>query len=149
MSREKGLTKMATATINGKPSVFQSLVTPTEQSPTYPDRVADFTAIATEMAAEAEPKTDADWLNDPKTRAELNAWYDSLDTPEAFEEFDAWVTEQERIAIMSEAEMTAEEEAELCSRYDADAAELASLGCACLIGLNTNHDLIWQQGGSV
>ena len=140
---------MATATINGKTSIFQSLATPTEQSPTYPDRVADFTAIATEMAAEAEPKTDADWLNDPKTQAELNAWYDSLDTPEAFDEYDAWVTEQERIAIETEGEMSPEEEADLCSRYDADAAELASFGCACLIGLNTNHDLIWQQGGSV
>ena len=140
---------MAASTINGKPSIFQSLATPTEQSPTYPDRVADFTAIATEMAAEAEPKTDSDWLNDPKTQAELNAWYDSLDTPEAFDEYDAWVTEQERIAMMIEGEMSLEEETDLCSRYDAEAAEAASLGCGYLIGLNTNHDDVWQAGGNV
>ena len=140
---------MATATINGTKSVFKSLQPLTEQFPTYAERAANFTAIATDMAVEAEPKTDADWLNDPKTQAELNAWYDSLDTPEAQEKYDAWVTEQERIALMTEGEMTAEEEAELCRRYDADAAELASLGCGCLIGVNTNRDDIWQQGSSV
>ena len=106
-------------------------------------------ASATFTPALTEPRTDAECLNDPEFQSEYNAWLDSLDTPEAFEEFDAWVTEQERIAIATEAEMTAEEEAYICSQYDADAAELANFGCACLIGVNTNRDDIWQNGGSI
>lgn len=149
MSREKGLTKMATAMINGKPSVFKTLATPTEQFPIYPTRVADFASITSDMTAEAEPKTDEDWLNDPEFQAEYNAWIDSQNTPEAFEKLDKWVTEQERLAIMTEGEMTPEEEAHLCSQYDADAAEMASLGCGYLIGLNTNHDAVWQAGGNL
>ena len=105
---------MATAMINGKPSIYITPVTPV--NPTYPARIKDFTEIAESMATEPEP--DFDWENDPETVAELNAWYDSLDTPEAFEEYDAWVTEQERIAIESECEMTARGlEAHICSQF--------------------------------
>ena len=135
------------ATINGQPSVFRTPAElPTDSiHPTvdYETRVNGFVGIASEMATEAE-MTDADWLNDPETQAELNAWYDSLDTPEAFDAYDAWVTEQERIAIETEGEMTPEE-ADLCSRYDAEAAELASLGDAARSYL-AGHDRAWQAG---
>ena len=45
---------MATATINGKPSIFISAEPPTDTFPTYRDRVSNFTAIAEGMATEGE-----------------------------------------------------------------------------------------------
>ena len=127
------------ATINGKPSIFKTPeVSPAGiTTPDYETRIGDFLGIANEMVTETEPETDEDFLNDPETQAELNAWYDSLDTPEAEAEFDGWVTEQEREAF----------EAHLCSQYDAEIAEMEALGEGYLIGLNTNHDAVWQAGG--
>ena len=45
-------------------------------------------------------------------------------------------------------EMTAEEEAHLCSQYDAEVAELASLGDGAKHAI-AGHDLVWQAGGQV
>ena len=131
------------ATINGKTSIFKGLeVQPAGMINTdYETRIDDFLGIATEMATE----NDFDWENDPETVAELNAWYDSLDTPEAFEEYDAWVTEQERIAIEKE---EAEFEAHICSQYDAEVAELENLGDAGRHAI-AGHDLVWQAGGTI
>ena len=72
---------------------------PTERYPTYESRVSSFVSVARDMASEVSDaeKTDADWLNDPEVQAEMNAWIDSRSTPEALDEWDAWVSEQERI----------------------------------------------------
>ena len=133
---------MANATINGSPSLFVSPVfSPVNPNPItdYATRVNDFLSIATDMATESETEmTDADWLNDPATQAELNAWHDSLNTPEAFDAYDAWVTEQERLA----------EDAAICERYDADAEAYAELGCGARHYL-AGHDAVWQNGGSL
>ena len=123
---------MQTAIINGKPSLY---ITPVTLVPVInpSDYASAFVGIATEMATETEP-TDFDFENDPEVQAELNAWYASMDTPEAFEAYDAWVTEQERIAIEQE---EADFEAHLCSQYDSEIAELASLGDAYAKDLNS------------
>ena len=140
---------MATATINGSPSIFQTPEFPTTAvTPDYETRIADVITIATEMADET--LTDADWLNDPETVAELSAWHEELDEawrndPKAQAEYDAWVTEQERIAIEKE---ESDFEAHLCSQYDADADELASLGDAGLHAI-AGHDAVWQAGGQI
>ena len=52
------------ATINGQPSIFKSVETPTENIPTYETRIADFVVTAKEMATDAELKARA------KTEAE-------------------------------------------------------------------------------
>ena len=112
------------ATINGTPSIFQTPEAPNAGITTdYATRIDDFFGIATEMATEP----DFDFENDPEVQAELNAWYASMDTPEAREAYDAWVTEQETEAF----------EAHLCSQYDAEIAELASLGDAYAKDLNS------------
>ena len=129
-------------TINGKPSVFLSLTSVPIINPS--DYATAFVGIATEMVAETEP-TDFDFENDPEVQAELNAWYASMDTPEAREEYDAWVTEQERIAIEQEA---ADFGAHLCSQFDADSAELESLGDAARHYI-AGHDDVWQAGGEI
>ena len=56
-----------------------------------------FVQIAIEMVTETEPETD--WQNDPEACRGYEEWLVSLETPEAFEEYDAWVTEQEREAF--------------------------------------------------
>ena len=133
------------ATINGTPSIFQTPEAPNAGITTdYATRIDDFLGIATEMATEP----DFDFENDPEVQAELNAWYASMDTPEAREAYDAWVTEQERIAIATEGEMSAEEEAHLCSQFDAEAAELESLGDAARHYI-AGHDAVWQAGGEI
>ena len=128
---------MQTAIINGKPSVFLTVTpVPVINPSDYETRIDDFLGIATEMATEA--RTDDEWLDDPETVAELNAWYASMDTPEAFEAYDAWVTEQEQ----------AEFEAHLCSQFDAEAAELESLGDGARHYI-AGHDDVWQAGGAI
>ena len=73
---------------------------PMERYPTYESRVSSFVSVARDMASEVSDaeKTDADWLNDPEVQAEMNAWIDSRRTPEALDEKDAWMSEQERLA---------------------------------------------------
>ena len=132
---------MTTATINGKPSLYLTITPPQPTQPSYPERIADLTTIASEMVEDSEPQTDADWLNDPETQAELNAWYDSLDTPEAQAEYDAWVTEQERASL----ETTESEAYEAHLEAQAEEYDLARLGDAYLEGIN-GHDLKWQAG---
>ena len=142
---------MATAaTINGIPSIFLTL-TPPITSTGYSTYVSDAVAIAIAMVAELatlEPRTESEWLDDPETQAEFNAWIDAQDTPEAFDAYDAWVAEQERIAIMQEGEMSPEEEAHICEQYDAEAEAYANLGCAARHYI-AGHDAVWQAGGSV
>ena len=130
---------MANATISGNPpSVF------------YP---APSTVTATDLATPEAPMTDAERLNDPEFQADYNAYLERLERewrndPEAQAEFDAWVTEQERIALETEGEMTPEEEADLCNRYDADADVYAELRCGAGHYL-AGHDNVWQAGGSL
>lgn len=127
------------ATINGKPSIYQTPELPTAAITTdYETYLVQQVQFARGIAEDTEP-TDDDYLNDAEVQTELNAWYESQDTPEAREELDAWVTEQEREAF----------EAHLCSQYDAEIAEMQALGEGYLIGLNTNHDAVWQQGGNL
>ena len=96
---------MRTAFINGKPCVF---LTPEPLAPVNPsDYTTAFVNIATEMVTETEPETD--WQNDPEACRGYEEWLTSLETPEAFEEYDAWVTEQEREAFEAEMERQAEE----------------------------------------
>lgn len=139
---------MAVATINGKPSLFVSPDTPTEIYPVYSDRVSTFTEIAEQMATEGETEmTDEDMLNDPEFQAEYNEYLERLDEewrndPEAQRKFEEWCDEQERIAN-EEAMLNAS-----CASHDADAHELASLGCAAGHYI-AGHDDVWQQGGDV
>ena len=146
---------MATATINGKPSVFFTPTEiPTEQiSPSvdYQTRIATHLQIASEMATELETPeaemTDEDLLNDPEFRADYNEYLEGLERewlndPKAQAEFDAYLTEQERLAD-EEAMLDA-----LCEAYDADADELARLGDAARSYI-AGHDAVWQQGGEV
>ena len=126
---------MATATINGKPSIFQTPEAPTAGITTdYATRIDDFFGIATEMAT--DDRTDDEWLADPEVQSELNAWYAAQDTPEAFEAYDAWVTEQETEAF----------EAHLCSQFDAEVAEMASFGDAYAKDLNSCDEF---HGGAI
>ena len=134
-----------TALINGSPSLF---ITPSEIPNLPKSYISDFVSVACDMVREAsviQEKTDnEDRLNDPG----LNAWYEERDAefwndPKAVAEYDAWVSEQERIHL----EMTPEEETYLCSRYDADAAELESLGCGGRHAI-AGHDKVWQAGGA-
>ena len=169
------------ATINGQPSIFKSVETPTENIPTYETRIADFVVTAKEMATDAElkahakteaekhtlcPKCQAEmvswrlanpnatkvdaesahceiWLNCPPCSADYAAWNEAVDAewqndPEAQRKFDEWCAEQERLA----------DEAAMCEVHDADAHELASLGCAGRSYI-AGHDAIWQEGGDV
>ena len=127
---------MATATINGTPSIFISAEPPTGTFPTYRDRVANFTAIAENMATEGEVDTDQaeqDWLNDSEAQADYQAWCEELEAqwlndPKAQQEFCDWCDE-------AELESMAEE------------AELARLGDAGLHAI-AGHDLKWQAGGN-
>ena len=156
------------ATINGKPSVFLTTEIPTEQFPVYTDRVADFADIAESMASESvNPEAEARNLtNCVNCQAEIMDWRTANPTADASEADDAlretWETCPACVAEFSEwseavdrqnreAELeTAEQEAwEAHLEAQAEEAELARLGEAYLIGANTNHDLIWQQGGVV
>ena len=138
---------MQTAVINGKPSLYLTPVTPVPViNPDPSTYFADVVRAAKAMAEDA--MTNEDWLNDPEVQAELNAWYAAQDTPEAREEYDAWVTEQERIAIESECEMTPEQEEHLCSQFDDETAELASLGDGARYYI-AGHDAVWQEGGEI
>ena len=110
---------MATATINGKPNIFKTPEVPAPINPvSYEDRITEAVNIATKMVAETyvtdAEMTDEDFLNDPETQAELNAWCEKLEAewladPEAQAEFDAWISEQERLAEEAEMEQQAEE----------------------------------------
>ena len=122
------------ATINGKPSVFHTPEMPVPLITDFQTHFAEQVSSAVAMAEDVE----TDWLNDPETIAELNAWNKSLETPEAQAQYDAWVTEQER----------AELDEHLCSQYDAEAAELAELGEAGLAYI-AGHDAVWQAGGQI
>ena len=136
---------MAAATINGKPNLFISPEPPTEKYPTYAERVNDFTTIASEMATpESVIDPEADMLNDPEFQESYNEYCEKLEQewrndPEAQRKFAEWCDEQER---------RADEEAmfdAMCEAHDADAHELARLGCSaghCIAG----HDLKWQEG---
>ena len=143
---------MATATINGKPSVF---ITPIELPTARIDPTADLqnhrtdaVRIANEMATELSTAdtemTDEDYFNDPEFQAEYNEWYEKLDEqwrndPEAQRKFEEWCDEQERLAD-EEAELEA-----LCEAHDAEASELVSLGCAAGHYF-AGHDQAWQAG---
>ena len=129
------------ATINGKPSVFLTPVTPVPviDQPTYfadPENI-DFFArpplptIQEQLAetdrkmAEAHRQAEAEWLADEEAQREYQEWSDSLyNTPEAQAELDAWCDEQER------------------------QAELTSLGDAGLHAI-AGHDARWQAGGQI
>ena len=99
---------MATATINGKPSIFKSPAAPTPAAENY---FSSYACIATEMATETEPKTEAEQID-------------------------------------AECYMSAEEEAHLCSKFDAEVAELASLGDGARHYI-AGHDAVWQEGGEI
>ena len=155
---------MGTATINGKPSVFLSLVTPTENIPIYSERVADFTAIAKDMAeAEAEQHTLCEqcqaemvnWrLENPnatKVEAEVAHYEIWEQCPPCSTDYAQWCEEVDRQAEReaNSLESLEHEAYEAHLEAQAEEAELARLGDAYLIGANTAHDLIWQQGGTV
>ena len=99
---------MAVPTINGKPSLFITPEAPTSKAPNY---FSSYARIATEMATETEPKTEAEQID-------------------------------------AECYMSAEEEAHLCSQYDAEVAELASLGGGARHYI-AGHDAVWQEGGEI
>ena len=117
-------TAMTHATINGENSVYLTPVTPVPIIKSVCDSLSDAVKIATEMVAETEKPvdewTDEDFLNDPETQAELNAWYE---------------------------EREAESDA-LCDAHDADAHKLASLGDGALRAI-AGHDEVWQAGDQV
>ena len=147
---------MATATINGTPSVFITPEPLPEILPTYPVRVKTFTEISSEMASESVIDPEADLLNDPEFQESYNEWCEKLDAewrndPEAQRKFEEWCNEQERIekeeAEKKEAELeTLEHEAyEADLERQAEAAELARLGDAYLEAIN-GADLKWQAG---
>ena len=125
------------ATINGKPSLFITPVPPIENIPVYSERVANFTNIAESMVTEGEVnpnQAEQDWLNDPETQQE---YQDYLDDIEAQRDRDAELETAEHEAYEAHLEAQAE------------AHDLENLGEAYLIGANTNHDDVWQQGGQV
>ena len=145
---------MAAATINGKPNLFITPEPPTEKYPTYSERVNDFTEIASEMATESVIDPEAEMLDDPEFQESYNEYCEKLDAewrndPEAQRKFAEWCDEQERKARQSELEIAEAEAYEAHLEAQAEAHDLQSLGEAYLIGANTNHDLIWQAGGSV
>lgn len=154
---------MATATINGKPSLFLSPEPPTEKYPTYEKRVVDFVSSAKEMAeAEAEKHTLCEhcqaemvnWrLENPnatKVDAEDAHYEIWKNCPPCSADYCEWSEEVERQAEREANSLeTLEHEAyEAHLEAQAEEAELARLGEAYLIGANTANDLKWQAGGA-
>ena len=155
---------MAAATINGKPSLFFTPETPTEQFPIYAERAAEFTAIAATMAAEAEltarAKAEAEKHTlCPNCQTEMVEWrltnpnatkLDAEDAhakiwsecPSCIAEYSEWCKEADRAAELE----TAEHEAyEAHLEAQAEEHELASLGDSVMCAFN-GHDLKWQAG---
>ena len=127
---------MATATINGTPSIFISAEPPTGTFPTYRDRVANFTAIAEGMVTEGEVnpnQAELEWLNDPETQQEYQDYLDDIEA------------QRDRVAELE----TQENEAyEAHLEAQAEVHDLARLGESAMHAF-AGHDLIWQAGGSL
>ena len=139
---------MAAQTINGKPNLFVSPEHPTEKYPSYSERVADFTAIASEMATpETVIDSEAEMLDDPEFQESYNEWCERLEQewlndPEAQRKFNEWCDAEER---KSELETAENEAYEAHLEEQAETAELARLGDAFMECIN-GHDLKWQEG---
>lgn len=155
---------MAAATINGKPSLFFTPETPTEQFPIYAERAAEFTAIAATMAADAEltARAEAEARKHtlcPNCQTEMAEWrlanpnatkLDAEDAhakiwencPSCVAEYCEWNEAANRATELETAEHEAYE-AEL--ERQAEEAELAHLGDAAMECIN-GHDLKWQAG---
>ena len=144
------------ATINGTPSIFQTPVTPVPVI--NPDAYSTaFVGIATDMVAETEAQRHT---NCPACQEQMVHWRTANPTaneadaekaheqiwsecPACVAEYCEWSEGVER-ATDAEAEF----EAHLCSQYDAEAAELASLGDAGQHAI-AGHDAVWQAGGEI
>ena len=107
--------------INGKPSVFMAVENPSTIPVQTPTAYEEYLQHEVEDARKWAEE-EAAWLADAEAQADYQAWC---------EEVDAGFPTDEDLDRMAEE------------------AELESLGEAYLIGANTNHDAIWQAGGSV
>ena len=117
--------KMATATINGKPNLFLSPEPPTKVATAITAEITDHqeyvervVVFATELVAD-EVDPEAEMLNDPEFQESYNEWCEKLDEewrndPEAQRVFGEWCDEQQRLEKEAELE-TLEHEA-----YEAD-----------------------------
>ena len=146
---------MATATINGKPSIYKPVEPPTEKYPTYSERAADFTAIARDMAeAEAEKHTDCElcqkqmvaWRlanpNATKLDAEDAHYRVWSECPSCVAEYSEWCEKVDRASELETAEHEAYE-AEL--ERQAEEWEQSRLGAGAMYAFN-GSDLKWQAG---
>lgn len=146
---------MAAATINGKPSLFKSLETPTEKYPPYSERVADFVVTAKDMAeTEAQKHTSCElcqaemvnWrLANPNATkldaedAHYKIWYEC---PSCSAEYSEWCEQADRAAELE----TAEHEAyEAHLEAQAEEWEQSRLGEGAMYAIN-DSDLKWQAG---
>lgn len=143
------------ATINGKPSIYKSLETPTEKHPTHENRIADFKAIAEGMAeAEAQRHTDCElcqaemvkWrLTNPNaTKLEAEDAHYKIwgQCPSCIAEYSEWCEKADRTAELETAEHEAYE-AEL--ERQAEEWEQSRLGDGAMYAIN-GSDLKWQAG---
>ena len=146
---------MADATINGKPSIFKSLETPTEKYPSYSERVADFKAIAEGMAeTEAQKHTSCElcqaemvnWrlANPNATKLDAEDAHTEIweNCPNCQAEYSQWCEETDRAAELE----TAEHEAyEAHLEAQAEEWEQSCLGEGAMYAFN-GSDLKWQAG---
>ena len=148
---------MQTAIINDKPSVFLTPVTPVPVTNPTADYATAFVSIATAIAAEAEAQQHT---NCELCQAEMVSWRTANPTASEADAADAhrniWEAcpscraeyAQWSEAVKADADAEAEFEAHLCSQYDAEAAELESLGDGARHYI-AGHDLVGRAGGKI
>ena len=140
------------ATINGTKSVFLTPETPAKVETAITAETTDYqTYIENQVNFASELATDEVDFDDPEFQAEYQEWLDWVDSQR---DWDKDLEDMARQHEREEAERTA---AELeTAEHEAYEAHLEAQAEAYhnarhgdVIGLNTNHDAIWQAGGSV